>query len=106
MKLVLDFPIVSRVRRCVPDVPLPNQDPSMMDALGQAQLVHTSLQSPLQEILHLEREHVIELHAGFIKHTHTNETANQGVSFEETIGVLFLNGEQLTASRSSRLAGA
>jgi len=72
-----------------------------MDALRQAQFIHTSLESPLQEILHFEREHVIELHAGFVEHAHTYETANQGISFEETLWVLFFHGQKLTVSRIS-----
>ena len=82
--------------RVVPNVPLPDQNSSMMDTLGQTELVYASLQSPLQKILHFECEHVIELHAGFIKHTHTDETTNQGVSFEKTFWVLFLHSEKLT----------
>jgi len=68
-----------------------------MDALRQAQFVHASLQSSLQKVLHLEGQHVIELHAGLIKHTHTDETSNQGIAFEETLGVFFFHGQKLTA---------
>lgn len=78
-------------------MPLPNQDPSMMDTLCQSELVDTSLQPSLQEILHLEGQHVIELHAGFIEHTDTDETTDEGVAFEETLGVFLLHGQKLTA---------
>ena len=70
-----------------------------MDALGQTELVDTSLQPSLQEVLHLERKHVIELHAGFIKHTHTDETANQGVSLEKSLWIFLFHGQKLTVRR-------
>jgi len=86
------------------DVALADEDTSVVDGLGEAELVDTSLEATLKEILDLEGEHVIELHAGLVEHTDTHETANQGVSFEETLGVLLVEGEQLTAwiVRSSR----
>lgn len=55
---------------------LANQDTSVMNTLGQAQLVDTSLQSTLQEILDFERQHVIELHTGLVKHANPDQTAN------------------------------
>ena len=67
-----------------------------MDRLGEAELVDASLKTTLQEIFGLEGEHVIELHAGLVEHTDTHETANEGIAFEETLGVLFVEGEKLT----------
>lgn len=75
---------------------LANQDTSVMNTLRQAQLVDTSLQSALQEILDFERQHVIELHTGLIKHADTHETADQGIAFEKTFGVFFVECEKLT----------
>jgi hypothetical protein len=77
-------------------VALLDQNTSMMDALGEAELVDAGLETTLQEIFNLEGKHVIELHAGFVEHTDTDETANEGVSFEETFWVLFIESEQLT----------
>ena len=79
-----------------PDVPLPDQDTSVVDALGQSALEHLSLQPSLQEILDLEGEHVIETHAGLIEHTDAHETADEGVTLEEALGVLVVELEQLT----------
>lgn len=79
------------------DVALADEDTSVVDGLGETELVDTSLEATLKEILDLEGEHVIELHAGLVEHTDTHETANQGVAFEETLGVLLVEGEQLTA---------
>lgn len=86
------------------DVALADEDTGVVDGLGKAELVDTSLEATLKEILDLEGEHVIELHAGLVEHTDTHETANQGVAFEETLGVLLVEGEQLTVGvvRSSK----
>lgn len=79
------------------DVALADEDTSVVDGLGKTELVDASLEATLKEILDLEGEHVIELHAGLVEHTDTDETANQGVAFKETLGVLLVEGEQLTA---------
>lgn len=78
------------------DVALADEDTGVVDGLGETELVDTSLEATLKEILDLQGEHVIELHAGLVEHTDTHETANQGVAFEETLGVLLVEGEQLT----------
>jgi hypothetical protein len=77
-------------------VTLLDEDTSVMDALCETELVDASLEAALQEILNLEGKHVIELHAGFVEHTDTDETTNEGVSFEETLGVFLIKGEKLT----------
>jgi hypothetical protein len=59
--------------------------------------VDAGLEAALQEILNLEGEHVIELHAGLVEDTDTDETANEGIAFEETLGVLLVEGKELTA---------
>lgn len=78
------------------DVALADEDTGVMDRLGKTQLVDTSLQASLQEIFNLQGQDVIELHAGLIEHTNTNETANEGIAFEETLGVLLVEGKKLT----------
>lgn len=78
------------------DVALADEDTGVVDGLGETELVDTSLETTLKEILDLQGEHVIELHAGLVEDTDTHETANQGVAFEETLGVLLVEGEQLT----------
>lgn len=79
-----------------PDMPLLDQDASMMNTLRQAELVDASLEAALQEVLNLQSKHVIELHAGFIEHTDTDKTANEGVAFEEALGVFLIEGKKLT----------
>jgi len=80
----------------VPDVSLANENTSVVDGLGQTELVHASLQATLQEILNLKGKDVIELHARLVEDTDTDQTANEGIAFEQTLGVLLLEGKKLT----------
>lgn len=70
----------------------------MMNRFGKTELVDAGLQAALQEIFGLERQHVIELHAGFVKHSDTDQTANQGIAFEQTLRVLLVKGQELTVN--------
>ena len=71
----------------------------MVDGLGETELVDTSLETALKEVLDAKGQDVIELHAGFVEHTDTHQTANQGITFEETLGVFLVEGEKLTIHR-------
>lgn len=79
------------------DVALLDEDTSVVDGLGETELVDAGLEATLQEILDLEGKDVIELHAGLIEDTDANETANEGIAFEETLGVLLVKSKELTA---------
>lgn len=78
------------------DVALTDQDTGVVDGLGEAELVDAGLEAALQEILDLEGQDVIELHAGLIKNTDANETANESVTLEKTLWVLLVQGQELT----------
>ena len=80
-------------------MPLPDQHPRVMNTLCQSKLINAGLQPPLQEVLDLEGKYVIELHAGFIEHTDTDKTANEGIAFEETLWIFFFHGQELTVGR-------
>merc|ERR1712137_434719 len=67
------------------DVALTDEDTGVVDRLGEAELVDAGLQAALQEVLDLEGQDVIELHAGLVEDTDAHETANQGIAFEETL---------------------
>ena len=86
----------------IPDVALADEDTSVVDGLGETELVDTGLATALQEILNFQGQDVIELHAGLVEHTNTDETANEGISFEETLGVLLVEGKELTVGKSQR----
>ena len=78
------------------DVSLADQDTGVVNRLSKAEFVDASLQTALQEILHLQSQHVIELHSGLVEDTDTHKTANEGIAFEETLGILLVEGEKLT----------
>ena len=85
----------------VPNVPLPDQDTGVVDGLGQATLEDLGLETTLQEVLDLEGQHVIETHARLVEHTDADETANEGVTLEETLGVLGVELQELTGSTTN-----
>lgn len=78
------------------DVALADEDTGVVDGLGKAELEDTGLEAALQEILDLQGQDVIEFHAGLVEDTDTDETANEGIAFEETLGVLLVEGKKLT----------
>lgn len=80
----------------IPDVALLDEDTSVMDRLCQTELVHLGLETALQEILDLESQDVIELHAGLVEHTNTDKTANQGVTLEQALRIFLVKSEELT----------
>ena len=86
----------------VPDVSLPDQHTGVVDGLGKAALEDLSLEATLQEVLNLEGQDVIETHARLVEDTDANETANEGVTLEETLGVLGVELQELT-SRTTNL---
>lgn len=73
-----------------------DQDTGVVDGLGKTELVDASLKTTLQEVLNAEGQDVIELHARLIEDTDADQTANQSVTFEKTLGVLLVEGEKLT----------
>jgi len=80
------------------DVTLTDQDTGVVDGLGKAELVDASLQATLQEVLDLQGKDVIELHAALVEDTDTDQTANERIALEETLGVLLVKSEELTGS--------
>ncbi len=80
---------------------LPDENSSVVDALGQSALEDLGLQTALQEIFDLQSQHVIETHAGLIEHTDTDESSNQGVTLKETLGVLLVELKQLTGGTTN-----
>ena len=66
---------------------LTDQDASMMNALGETELEDLSLKPALQEILDLQRKHVIETHARLIEHTDSNKATNKCVTLEKALRV-------------------
>jgi hypothetical protein len=78
-------------------VALADQDTSVVDGLGETELVDAGLEAALQEVLNLKGQDVIELHAGLVKDTDTDETANESVTLEEALGVLLVESKKRTS---------
>lgn len=85
----------------VPNVSLPDEDTGMMNALCQSTLEDLGLEPPLHEVLELQGQHVIETHATLIQHTNTHETADEGVTLEETLRVLVVKLQKLTGGTTN-----
>jgi len=79
-------------------VSLSDQNSGMMDTLRQTAFEDLSLQSPLQEILDLQRQHVIKPHPRFIQHTDAYEPTDECVTLEETLRVFIVKFEKFTGS--------
>ena len=77
---------------------LADEDTSVVDGLGKAELVHAGLETALQEVLDLEGQDVIELHARLVEDTDTDETADKGVTLEKALGVLLVKGQERTGT--------
>ena len=56
------------------------------------------IQRSFQEILAFEAQNVIQLDSVFVKDSNTDQTTQKCVTFEETTGILVLQGEQVTGS--------
>lgn len=82
-------------------MPLPDQNTGVVDRLGQAALEDLSLETTLQEVLDFEGQNVIETHTGLVEHTNTNETTNQGITLEKTLGILVIELEEFTSSTTN-----
>ena len=82
-------------------MPLPDEHTSVVDGLGKAALEDLRLQATLQEVFNLQGEYVIETHTGLIEYTNAHETANEGITLEQTLGVLVIELEEFTSSTTN-----
>ena len=73
----------------------------MVNGLRETALEDLGLETTLQEVLDLEGQHVIETHAGLVQHTDANETADKGVTLEETLRVLVVELEEFTSGTTN-----
>lgn len=80
----------------LPDVALADENTSVVNALGESALKDLSLEAPLEEVLDLEGKDVIEAHALLVENPDANKAADEGVSLEETLGILLVQLEELT----------
>ena len=85
-----------------------------MNGLGQSQLEHLGLQSPLQEILWFEGQNVVKLEMGILfiltgqdwfsgSHLHLvlrqnsspHQTTEQSISLKQSLGIFLLQSEEV-----------
>jgi hypothetical protein len=81
---------------CSPRHPAP-ATPLNKPQANSPELENLGLQPSLQEILSLEGQDVIETHTLVVQHTDTDQTTDEGVSLEESLGVLVVELEELTS---------
>lgn len=71
-----------------------------MNGFGESKLEDLGLEAPFQEVLNLEAEHVIELHASLIEDTDTDQATQECVTLEQSAGILVLKGQEVTGGLS------
>merc|ERR1719329_1009720 len=69
----------------------------MVDRLGQTSLEHAGLKSSVQKLVDVQLKDVVQLLLGLGEQTQTGQAAKQGLTFEETLGVLLGQSEQDTS---------
>jgi len=79
-----------------PNVSLPDEHTSVVNALGQPALEHLCLQASLQEVFDFKRKHVVKTHPIFIQHPDADETSDERVPFEQPLGIFRIELEELT----------
>jgi hypothetical protein len=99
-RLIIDFP--DHERRNIdhplayPDMPMPEHDPRVMNRLGNVFLADNGLQPAFHELFDFQRQHVIQLPHAFVQEAVADHPAQQGVALEDPLGVLLLEGQQLS----------
>ena len=77
-----------------------DEDSGVMDASGQTLLEQHRLQSSIHELVQGESQHVIELVLVLAQEAITHHPSHKGRTFEESSGVLFVQGQQLSRGLS------
>lgn len=83
------------------DVALVDEHAGLVDGLGlEAFLIDPGLEALIKELVEGETEHVIELELLTSQQSVAMHAVEKGSAFEESSGVTFLKGEQLSGSLS------
>jgi len=82
------------------DVSLSDEHAGVVDGFGESELEDLGLESSLEEILDLETENVIKLHLVFGEDTNSDKSSKKGVTFEKSLGVFLVEGEESTGDLS------
>lgn len=81
-----------------PDVPLANEDSSVVDGFSMSQLEHESLQATLQEVRRLQGQDIIQTLLGLIQETIAVHTLQKRIALENTTRIALLEREQRPCS--------
>ncbi len=60
----------------------------MMDTFGKSQLEHLGLEPTFQEVLKTQTQHIIKLHFALIQYSNTNQTTQEGITFEQNSAIV------------------
>lgn len=82
------------------DVSLTDNNSGVMDRLSETLLLDNSLESSFQELVESKSENVIEFLLTFLEETKLNDSSNEGITFEKSSGISFIEGEELSGSLS------
>lgn len=83
------------------DVAVIDEATGVVDRLGLASLlVNSGLQSALHELVEGQTQNVIQLALAVTEQAISGHSAEQGSTFEESLGILLLKSEQLSGSLS------
>lgn len=82
------------------NVSLGDQNSGVVDRSGQTQLENLGLQSSLQEVLDSQGQDVIQLHLVLGQDTNSHQSSDQSVTFEQSLLILLVSGQQVTSSSS------
>lgn len=82
------------------DVSLVDEDSGVVDRSGKTQLEDLGLQSSFQEVFDSQGQDVIQLHLVFGQDTNSDQSSDQGVTFEQSLGVLFISGQKVSSGSS------
>jgi len=77
-----------------------DHDTGVVDRLGEAKLEHLCLETTFEEVFGLEVKDKVELHLVFLQDAVSHKTTKECVAFEQTLRVLFVEGEQFSGGLS------
>lgn len=80
----------------IPDVALPDEDPTVVYGLSHSRLEDQSLQTPLQKVLHGESQHIIELVLPFLEKSIPIHPAKKGFPLKNSTRVLLIEREKFS----------
>eukprot|EP00166_Cyanidium_caldarium_P002700 ctg_2642.g452 len=81
-------------------MPLADEHTGVVDGFRQSQLEHLRLQAALEEIVHFQRQDVVQVLLGGIEQTETGQPTQQRGALEQPSLSILLEGEQLARRRA------